>query len=737
MNYFLNIYDQTPKPITMIEIINLIKSNELKDQTDYYRKLKLDTSPTDELGQDILKKSKYKFPGITFSSTFKEGKRDDDNFISYTPYICIDFDHIENINDIIEKLKNDKYTLLLYKSVSGDGCKVVVKTVVENTDDLSIAKATHEKYYEKIKKYYYETYNLKLDTQCKNYNRINFLSYDENVYYNSNTKLIKVVVYNTDIKKSKIQESQKGGPNPLLNRIYEFMKTKNLVHPDLDDYTTWIVFGWRIYDYTKDKLQFIDYFKKFSQLSSKYNEKDFNTKITNLIKTYKPKGYSIKKLTKWCKDMGMEFEKDEKELYTFDQNDIHAMMEELKISIEIIQPGYKHYASMGEQNNTYYIERQLLTDHIENEIFTNFIKETEMMNLSFQMFERYLFTHKFINHTDTVKDFFYQYNSGSTQLYKDEFKKMVDSVDVDIDKDLFKFYLRYWMLSSLYQYFANNYYNKYYLIAKGNQNIGKTWFFDHGLFKPFMENSMCDTSFSWKNIDKDSYIKLAESLFIFTDDVKISSKTDIHRIKEMTSMTNLKIRRPFGRNTDYLKRIGSFAGSTNDKRIYADETGGIRFFVFEILSINREIFNSINFNYIWMMIFDMYINSITTNMLEQKYDKIWELHIKNTENNRQISREEELLQECVIPNPDGDPISFNEIGYAFKEMYAGDETILKMNSLKFLHIMEKLGFECERIKNKRYKIINGYRVRVKRPSDNFTTDEILDEHNFFGSKNKK
>lgn len=122
---------------------------------------------------------KYKannFNYCTFSGTFS--KRNDYNLIEHSGLLCIDFDHLSNIEDVKKTLLLDEYfeTQLLFISPSGDGLKWII--------EIDIDKASHQDWFDSISNYLQHTYTLNADPQCRNISRACFLPHDPHCIIN-------------------------------------------------------------------------------------------------------------------------------------------------------------------------------------------------------------------------------------------------------------------------------------------------------------------------------------------------------------------------------------------------------------------------------------------------------------------------------------------------------------------------------------------------------------------------
>jgi len=122
-------------------------------------------------------------------------------------------------------------------------------------------------------------------------------------------------------------------------------------------------------------------------------------------------------------------------------------------------------------------------------------------------------------------------------------------------------------------------------ILCGGQGIGKTRWIS-GLVPKQLYNYYFSGTINMKN--KDSITQLSECFLIDMDELENLNKKSIGDLKSMMSRGKIKIRRPYGRIQENLKRRASFIGSINDKEFLKDDTGSRRFLCFELQEINNE-----------------------------------------------------------------------------------------------------------------------------------------------------
>lgn len=118
------------------------------------------------------------FDYCTFSGTF--ATRTDKALINHSGLLCIDFDHLQNLDSLRSQLLQDEYfdTQLLFRSPSGDGLKWVI--------EIDISQTPHADYFRAVANYLFQTYGVEADKSGKDVSRACFLPHDPNCFINPN-----------------------------------------------------------------------------------------------------------------------------------------------------------------------------------------------------------------------------------------------------------------------------------------------------------------------------------------------------------------------------------------------------------------------------------------------------------------------------------------------------------------------------------------------------------------------
>lgn len=189
---FKNCWDTSPRTLSLEEFKQLITESGpapyklIRDTYQLYTQAQ-DEEQKKEL-KDKCTQLKKQLPAVAPSGVFINGHAESD-FQSHSGLICCDFDHYGE--DTKELLSKDDHTLLAFISPTGNGVKVFVKFE-------GITKDNHNKAWETVYSYYKTKYGLEMDIKCKDVNRLCFLSYDSNPYFNLLSNPFNLSVYYSD-----------------------------------------------------------------------------------------------------------------------------------------------------------------------------------------------------------------------------------------------------------------------------------------------------------------------------------------------------------------------------------------------------------------------------------------------------------------------------------------------------------------------------------------------------------
>ena len=185
-------------------------------------------------------------------------------------------------------------------------------------------------------------------------------------------------------------------------------------------------------------------------------------------------------------------------------------------------------------------------------------------------------------------------------------------------------------------------FNKHCFVLFSKQNDGKSsfirWICPPALQQYYTEHLPLG--------DKDALEALASNFIINFDELARLSKFEIGQIKSIISQLTVKFRAAYERKPKLFYRICNFWGSTNSKEFLTDETGSVRWLVFEMKSIDWQGYlQHIDINQLWAQAFALYNSKFDYQLTR---DEITENEQVNEEH-QVNSPEYELIQDLYTP----------------------------------------------------------------------------------------
>lgn len=281
----------------------------------------------------------------------------------------------------------------------------------------------------------------------------------------------------------------------------------------------------------------------------------------------------------------------------------------------------------------------------------------------------------------------------------DHIKNLCSYVKTNDDK-AFLYHMEKWFTRAVLCALEKEKINKHCLVlANTIQNSGKSTYLRFFIPRKLMNYLSEDIG-----LDKDSRIKLCKNLIINLDELSILAKADINSLKAFISKIHINERLPYARKAEYLERICSFVGSTNKTDFLTDESGSVRWIIFEVTE-------KINFNY----------------SLEIDIDKVWaqayfnaykregfnpELTLadiseneKRNERFTQMTLEQEMVNKFYEPSD-----NLEEFKTATEVMMDLSTQGIRLNHLKIGRALSS--FRFPRVKHPQRQIY-GYLIRLK------------------------
>jgi len=221
----------------------------------------------------------------------------------------------------------------------------------------------------------------------------------------------------------------------------------------------------------------------------------------------------------------------------------------------------------------------------------------------------------------------------------DYIQQLADTVTTT-DKKYWDFCFRKWFVAYVGSMVDEDTINHTVIVLTGGQGIGKSsWM--RRLVSPALKKYLCP---SIQGADsKDVSIYLTENILILLDELENLNRRDLAAFKELITRPKIKIRRPYGRNTENLPRRASFIASVNYEQILTDISGTRRYLCATVVDIDYE--HSVDMDGAMAQAYALYMSGFQY-WFDQ--EEIKELNVKN-EDFRAKSIEEELVETWLRP----------------------------------------------------------------------------------------
>lgn len=277
--------------------------------------------------------------------------------------------------------------------------------------------------------------------------------------------------------------------------------------------------------------------------------------------------------------------------------------------------------------------------------------------------------------------------------------KLCSYVKTTDDKS-FQKYFEKWLTRTVICALKPGYINKQcFVLFNTKQNSGKTSFLRF-LIPANLEQYYTEDI----GVDKDGLISLCKNLLVNIDELSVMSKTDVNILKSFISKNTVNARLPYDRKSSLMHRTASFCGSTNRSDFLTDETGSVRWQIFEVLEIDFNYSKDINIEKVWSQAY--------YNAFERKnYNpELTAEDIQENENRNEKFKQVSLEQEIIL--------SHFEKSKLQNEFLTPSDIMLAMNNalgvrLNIIKIGKALtAMDYERIKHPKRQVY-GYLIRRK------------------------
>ena len=541
--------------------------------------------------KEQYQKSKSKLPGFSIG---KFSSRNDSKCVTYSGLMGFDIDKIsssELMYKLLEEVKKIDFIYAAFPSVSGLGLRLLVYTAA--------TAESHKSFYKHIvlllKKSLGDGQQFHIDSSTSNISRLWYYSAlkNEELYINVSSRIIKTIPVPT--KKTTAGFTHNGLKSKNQNTTE---KKQSLTEAQKFELVSKIVEQRNVSGRN-------NYVMNITRLASENGiSKDYI--ISNLM-ALEEDGFTSKEITRTVNynynNVNSNYE--DLQLLKYANETIgHDIARRITTTLSDSKPVHPEPKTEEEKHKNQFVQirdyldtnydlrRNVISLDIEckskDKPFYDSLNESdlacELMENNFKSVERVL---KMILNSSKISSYnplkFYLDNLPKWTPEKPDYISMLSNYVVAKQQDLFNHHFKKMLVRSLACSLRHIPFNKQCFTIIGNQNDGKTSFLRFLIPKTLREYYKENLS-----LDKDGLIALAQNIFINLDEIATIPYKDRNKIKTLLTAEHIKVRLPYAAKETKSPRLANFLASTNDKELLTDDTGNVRWLVFEILGIKHD-----------------------------------------------------------------------------------------------------------------------------------------------------
>lgn len=192
-----------------------------------------------------------------------------------------------------------------------------------------------------------------------------------------------------------------------------------------------------------------------------------------------------------------------------------------------------------------------------------------------------------------IREFFLELPKWDTKV--DHVVNLASYVTTN-DNNAFVYHFKKWLARAVICAMEKDKINKHCLVlANGDQHSGKSTYIQNLIPKKLSSYIAEDIG-----MDKDSRIKMCKNLIINLEELSVIGRTEVNFLKSLISKVFINERLPYERRAENLPRICSFIGSTNMVDFLTDETGSVRWIIFDVIGrIDFDYSKKVDIDKVW------------------------------------------------------------------------------------------------------------------------------------------
>ena len=706
LSYFENYSSRLPVSSSLEEMVDLIRRDErIRALTDGYR----------ASGDKALKEAS---PLFGAAAIFSGGKKTGD-ITRLTGLSLVDIDHV-SVKGGVESRKvqvaMDPHTLLCYKTISGNGLRILFRYELDVSYSLAQQKQFYPKAFAAGNTYYARLLGIETDEKCKNIGRLSGLAYDPEVFLNLDaapfTTAEMEVTWQERISRQRT-EKKRQRERVRLKTCYE-----QTIGPEVEaegavyapgshnDYVMRV--GYKLNQFGFDEElavawaaeTFADYDKTAEVIHCCYQRREEHGTRTRSHLLREGRGLR--------NDGAFASVQDIREFLS-----AHVQLRHNVITGRVEVDGQpitdrvvnSLWAEMSatQRVNVQDIYRVIESDFVpEFHPFKEYLERigNERMNFwSSECHESVLSNGRGATKVNEVKNEKYKLPSDDQGAIASLARTVTVKGGEQLQR-LFEEYLRKWFVGMVAGWVGNDEVNHVILVLIGEQGSYKTTWFQY-LLPPELRRYFY-TKTNASRMGRDDLLTLAQYGLVCCEELDTMRPAELNQLKAAVTMTSIDERAAYAHFHEHRKHIASFCGTGNNALFLSDPTGNRRWLPFEVESIRSPREQPFDYDAIYGEAYALYLSGFNYWFSRQEI-------VRLSEHNRQFETprlELELVQEYFRTPIEGERGEFLSIALALQIVSANISQ--KLSPVYMGRAFRELGFEQKIVRNVRGYVVVRY-----------------------------
>ena len=687
VNIFNDYRDTSPKESTLQEVVRLIREDaSIKDRTEkhrYYKSQGLEKAAANE------KKSSLCFSVATH---FKGGKTQ--KHIAGWPGIgMVDFDGLaaDQVDALVAKAQADPHTLLVYRTISGQGIRILFRYygagAFDNLTDKQ-QKLIYEEAFQRANIHYRRLLDVMPDPKCKTCTQLSGVAHDPEVYYNPDATLF-IIDKNAVLINEQERKTNQNRLRRAVQAVQIQLEEEGVVFApgSHNEYVMRMAYLFNAYGIPEDDA----YHWLQDQYSADYDGNIYSIVTSCYKHTDEHNTLKLPRRTSSTTE-GDRHWASVKEIEEFLDSQVSVRYNVIRRQCELMWKGQEEYVPLIDRDeNTLWCRMRKTGVEVRVQDIRN-VLHSEYVPL-FHPFETYFAT---LPQWDGV----------------DYIGQLARTVHVKGDQEQFVEYFRKWFVGILPTIFDDQVVNHEILVFIGRQGNYKSTFFS--LLLPPSLQSYFQVKMNSSHLNKDDMITLCEKALVCLEEIDEMRPQELNQLKALVTATNISERAAYARNKEHRPHIATFCGTGNNPRFLTDPTGNRRWLVVEVEDIDNPWQHPFCYEGLYSQAWALWKTGFRY-WFDQ--DEIRSLNRQNRDYEAP-NPEEELLLTYYRPTFEGcQGALFLKVSEILERINAGIRQPLSATRLGML--LTKLGFTKGRFNNER-----GYLVIERSPEEIQATRKV-------------